>query len=70
LKYDEARRKSGSRSSRQTSTSCSNIGMEQRGRESEGRMKSKSTNNEKRNINFYPKCHVFWPSTMFELAEG
>lgn len=28
------------------------------------------TTRAKRIINFYPKCHVFWPSTMFELAEG
>ena len=31
---------------------------------------SLQTTRAERNIIFYPKCHVFWPSTMFELAEG
>lgn len=46
------------------SSSCSN------NKRMATRRKSKSTNKEKRNINFYPKCHVSWPSTVFELTEG
>lgn len=34
------------------------------------RNQSLQTTRAKRNINFYPKCHVFWPSTMGRRADG